>query len=298
MPTEVAIPRYFNSNTMYALLSKIVGENRQPTDSTLVFDFRKLEFIEPEGYVVLANLIEWIVLNNSEYRFICPPTGQSRAVSYLDDSRFFSEYLGEPLDNSSNSRSTTIPLQRVAYQESYGWVENKFVPWLSNRLNMTEASFSSIKACLVEIFNNIDDHAGSDVEVGCFFAQHYPNKDRVQVAVSDFGKGIPSNVRKVEQTQLGDGQAIMRATENGFTSKSQPANRGAGLNTLLCEVIDNNGGELHIYSDRGAVSCIGDRSQGARRTPKETTGVYPGTLISISFRTDTIENIPEEEFLW
>lgn len=150
----------------------------------------------------------------------------------------------------------------------------------------------------MEIFNNIDDHAGSDVKVGCFFAQHYPNKDRVQVAVSDFGKGIPANVRKVGQAQLEDGQAIMRATEEGFTSQSQPANRGAGLNTLLHEVTDNNGGEVHIHSDRGALSCIVDQSQEDQPTLRETTGVYPGTLISMSFRTDTIENIPEEEFLW
>jgi anti-sigma regulatory factor (Ser/Thr protein kinase) len=283
---------------MYRLLAQVVGEDREPVDSEIIFDFRSLGFIRPEGYVVLANLVEWLGHNETSCRFRYPPPGKSEPVNYLDDSQFFANYLGGPLDDSSSPRDTTVALQQVASQQSYGWLDNQFVPWLANRLNMTEESFSSIKACLLEIFNNIDDHAGEGIEVGCFFAQQYPEEDRVLVAVSDFGVGIPPNVREAEDPSFSDGDAILRATDEGFTSQSHPDNRGAGLNTLLREVIDNNGGELYIHSNRGIVSCSEDGDGSVQRTPEEATGVYPGTLISISFRTDTIENISEEEFLW
>ena len=236
--------------------------------------------------------------NGSDCRFRYPSPEESDPVKYLDDSQFFADYLDEPLSDLASPRSTTVPLQRIAYQEYFGWLESQFVPWLSNRLNMTEKSFSSIKACLGEIFNNIKDHAGEGVEVGCFFAQHYPHEDKVQVAISDFGVGIPSNVRMVEESPLTDGEAIERATEEGFTSESQPGNRGAGLNTLLHDVIEANGGELYIHSSRGTLSCTQSEENGIQRVSDEAPGVYPGTLISISFRTDTIEDIPKEEFRW
>jgi anti-sigma regulatory factor (Ser/Thr protein kinase) len=298
MPIEVHLPKQFDRMSMYRLLSEVVSDDRNPADSVVSFDFGTLQFIRPEGCVVLANLVEWLMRNDADCRFQCPSPEESKPVEYLDDSQFFADYLGESLSDSASPRRTTIPLQRVAYQESHGWLKSQLVPWLSNRLSMTEKSFSSIRACLGEIFNNIKDHAGEGVEVGCFFAQHYPREDRVQVAVSDFGVGIPANVRAVEESYLSDGQAIEQATEAGFTTESQPGNRGAGLNTLLHDVIEANGGELYIHSNRGMLSCAQDGSDDIQRISDEVPGVYPGTLISISFRTDTIENIPEEEFRW
>jgi anti-sigma regulatory factor (Ser/Thr protein kinase) len=283
---------------MYDILGTIVDDRKSPSAPKITLDFRTLGFIRPVGCVVLSNLVEWLSLNGTKCFFKWPPPSSSKAVKYLDDSKFFLDYLGEYLDETSSPRQTTVPLQRVAHQKSYGWLVSEFVPWLSSRLKMSEDSFSSIKTCLGEIFNNINDHAGEGIEVGCFFAQHYPREDRVQVAVSDFGRSIPVNVRSAYDDELNDGEAILKATEEGFTTQSQPDNRGAGLSTLLREVVENNGGELYIHSARGTLACTGDGTGGVHRAPGATDGYYPGTLFSISFRTDTIENIPQEEFRW
>jgi signal transduction histidine kinase len=119
------------------------------------------------------------------------------------------------------------------------------IPWLATRINITQASLYPIKACLSEIFNNIKDHTRYDI--GSIFVQHFPNENRVLIAVSDFGIGIPETVRKVVQS-LSDSDAIIQAVQDGFTSNSTAGNKGIGLDYLLKTVVLHHGGKATIYS--------------------------------------------------
>ena len=99
--------------------------------------------------------------------------------------------------------------------------------------------------------------------------------------------------------ELNDAQAIIKATKQGFTTKSRSSNAGLGLDQLLKTVVLRNAGSVTIYSLRGIVSF--QNSDGSV-TPEvfDKVGFCPGTTIEINLRTDTIERVPEEreELKW
>lgn len=281
---------------MYRLIDQVIGEDSQPIDDQFIFDFNNLRFIEPVGYTVLSNLIEWLVKRGVSVKFRRPENINRDAIRFLDDSLFFERYIGKKYNESAAPRSTTIPLKQVAYHTYHQWLENHFLVWLSYVLNLSMASLVNIKVCFQEIFNNINDHAHENI--GCVFAQHYPQKEIVRVAISDFGVGIPYNIQK-HHPSLTDGKALEKATVRGFTTRSNPQNAGAGLDTLISNVVKNNQGGVYIHSNHGILMC-NYRDFDVRMTSKETESFYPGTLFEIVFRTDTIENVEdiEEEFGW
>src|SRR5262249_20316196 len=148
------------------------------------------------------------------------------------------QHCGEKIRSEASPRSTTRPLMKIAHKDSHHWLDVQLVPWLAGRLNVTQSSLYPLKACVSEIFNNIQDH--TRYEIGSIFVQHFPRENRVNSAISDFGIGIPGNVR-TRLSGLSDAQAIMKAVEEGFTTKSTPGNKGIGLDYLLKTVVLANG---------------------------------------------------------
>jgi anti-sigma regulatory factor (Ser/Thr protein kinase) len=165
------------------------------------------------------------------------------------------------------------------------------VPWLAGRLAITQASIYPIKACVSELFNNIKDHTRYDI--GSIFVQHFPRENRIIIALSDFGLGIPERVRTICPT-LSDSAAIIQAVQDGFTSRSTQGNKGVGLDYLLKTIVLANGGSVTIYSRDGIVRF---ERQGTTILPIVLTseGFCPGTTIDIEIRTDAIVVLPDED---
>ena len=291
----VGIPSQFTRHNIYNLIDRVIDKDKEPMDHKINFDFSKLKFIEPVGVTVLSNLFAWLLKNQIECSLTIPVM-HNYAIRYLDDSLFFEQHLGKKLDQSAAKRDTTISLQNVKCQESYDWLGRVLISWLAARLNLTRESLTYIKVCLTEIFNNINDH--SNENIGCIFAQYYPQKDRIHIAVSDFGVGIPYNVQKFYPSYR-DSQALLEATKVGFTTKSIPRNAGAGLDVLIKYVVDTNKGGVYIHSNYGILSSIYHNGCSSINA-EDILSYYPGTLFDIVLRTDTIENVTklEEEFEW
>ncbi len=296
----IDLPEQFDGNGLYIFLGKVINQNREPMDSHIIFDFSKLKWIEPSGVVVLSNAMEWLSARNITYQYknINIPQNHIKydPIAYLDDSQFFATYIGKVLRNGAKHRATTIPLCRVSHSESSGWLESCLLSWLSDNLSVSRSSLSNIDVCIREIFNNILDHSG--VKMGCIFAQLYPNKHEVVIALSDFGIGIPNKISKIK-ADLCDQDAILLASQEGISSKSLKTNRGVGLNLLIQNVVDLNGGSLKIASGSGILKC-GRSGEKTVRTPVSAPGFYPGTFIELRMRTDMIKETGDdrEEFEW
>ncbi|WP_420974932.1 ATP-binding protein [Bacillus thuringiensis] len=297
---EVLMPRRFSGESMYDVLEKVIDHDLKPKDSEITFNFRTLGFIEPTGITVLGNLFEWLTKNGVKCKLTVPRKIDDRdAIKYLDDSLFFEQYLGEKLREESCLRQTTMPLNLVKYADSYQFLRMRFSQWLANRLEVTIESVDDIRVSMEEIFNNIKDHAQE--ESGCIFAQHYPNKDNkntVHIAISDFGVGIPHNIKQ-EKPSLNDGEALALAIQEGYSTRSTPRNRGVGLATLVANVVKDNGGEMYIRSNHGILTCKAGKNE-VEVEHKIISSYYPGTLIQIKLKADNIENIlsDEEDFEW
>lgn len=291
----VPLPAYLNKETMYALVSKVLDENHNARCKVIYLDFTPLQFIDSAGVTVLSNLIEFLKRIGAKTYFK-GHKALSTPVRFLDDSGFFKQYLTYQLVPNATVRPTTLPLQLVEYSRSYGYMESKLVPWLSTALGAEERALSTVKVCFQEIFNNINDH--SQVNIGCIFAQNYPNKDVIQITVSDFGVGIPKRVQALEP-DLNDQQAIARASEQGFTTQTTVRNRGAGLHVLIQNVVEKNGGAVMIHSRRGILTCVRGQDGRVKRTPRPAKGFYPGTLIQLALHTNTfVSDDIDEEFEW
>jgi anti-sigma regulatory factor (Ser/Thr protein kinase) len=201
----------------------------------------------------------------------------------MDDSLFFEQHCGKKLDACSSRRRTTRPLRKIAHRDIHHWLGTDLVPWLAARLAITRASVYPIKACISELFNNIIEHTRYDI--GSIFVQYFPKENRVIVALSDFGLGIPEKVRSTVPN-LSDSDAIPKAVEDGFTTRSTLGNKGHGLDYLLKTIVLSNGGVVTLYSLRSIV-----RFERAGTTIRpivlSTAGYCPGTTIDIEMRTDT-----------
>lgn len=221
---EVILPTTFDRHTMYSFISEIIHENNQPKSDFIVFNFEKLRFIKPSGITILNNIIQWLQKQEIEVQFHIPKLPdriiQTNPIKYLDDTGFFYLYLNENIFLDSQLRDTTIPLRNVTCDESYSWLENTLISWLMRILNVdNRAGFSGIKTCIGEIFNNIRDHSGENI--GCVFAQYYPKYDDIQIAISDFGVGIPWRIKDRYQCR-DDAEALEIAIQEGTTTQSYP----------------------------------------------------------------------------
>jgi hypothetical protein len=213
----ISLPEQLKGITLSRVAAGVVASAKNGLPAELSFDFSGLKFIRPTGVVFLSNLIWWLREKGVTVSFKNTKQ-QSPPLFYLDDSLFFEQHTGSKLRLRANPRATTKPLVRIAHQDSHAWLDGNLLPWLAARLSITEASLYEIKSCLSEIFNNIQDHTRYDI--GSIFVQHFPGENRVEIAVSDFGLGIPENVRK-QLPDLNDAQAIIKATEQGLSN--QPA---------------------------------------------------------------------------
>jgi len=291
----IALPAQFRGLTLSRLAGDVVAHAKNGWPPELIFDFGHLDFIRPAGVVFLSNLIHWLHEQHTTVKFQ-NATRTSSALLYLDDSLFFEQHCGAKVRATASPRGTTRPLKKIAHRDSHAWLGADLVPWLAVQLRITEASLYPFKACASELFNNIQDHTRYDI--GSIFVQHFPRENGINICVSDFGLGIPKKVRE-KVAGLSDAAAILKAVEEGFTTKSQPGNQGTGLDYLLKTIVQANGGQVTIYSCESIVRF--DRS-GTIIKPYvfNNVGFCPGTTIELNLRTDTIELLPEgsEDLQW
>jgi anti-sigma regulatory factor (Ser/Thr protein kinase) len=295
--TQVKLPACLDGKNIRNFLSTLFDDEGEPKCGRIEFDFAPLDFIDPVGVVVLSNIIEYIHKEGGSVKFSKSPA-RTHAIGFLDDSGFFERYEGKRLFKTSHVRQTTMPLRLVHSGQWQSYLRGTLMPWIGGHVGMQAESLDGLRVSIEEVLHNIEDH--SKVKIGCTFAQFFPNKKRIQLAIADFGEGIPRVVASREQG-LSNAAAIRRACDEGFTTRSNVRNRGAGLPTLLRYVTMNNGGQVMIASGNGEVNVYPDTA-----TPKIISrskfGFLPGTLVRIELRTDTLERALEdadqEPFSW
>lgn len=292
---NIVLPSQFNGYTM----ARVVDQYRQFTQGaapkSVCFDFSELSFIRPAGVVFLSNLIKWLEAKAVRVTY----TGLNAncaAVTFLDNSQFFLAHSGKKISPFSHPKITTSPLQFVKQCDSHAWLEFDMMQWPSRRSGVSPRSLAEFKTCYSELFNNISDHTRLDI--GCIFSQHFPNGafpkgGCIETAIADFGVGIPASVRQ-KIPEVSDANAILKAVEEGFTTKGVPGNRGAGLNYLLQRVVLGNGGHVTIFSGYAIVRFANLRGE-IVPTVTADGGFSPGTLIEVTLRADTFREIEEEE---
>ena len=294
----VVLPHRLTKETMQSFTAQVVDEAGEPRWSRVRFDLSRLSFIDPTGVVVLANLVDYLRRAGAKVKVrITKPYSES--VEYLDDFGFFKYYCGESLRPHATLRPTTVPLERVQSTKIFAYLNNQLMPWIAERVALEQESVAAVQTCFEEIFHNIEDHSG--VKIGCAMAQFFPKNEHIHVAISDYGEGIPTVVRR-KLPRLADDEALVKACEEGFSTKANVRNRGAGLPTLMRYVTLRNRGTVLLTSGTGELASRYEDGHTDIRARTARSGMYPGTLVKVVLRTDTFEAMEEdvkpEDFKW
>jgi hypothetical protein len=295
MVTTVRLPAQFNIESLHLFTCPIVGSNGIPLDDHFIFDFSNIQFIDGCGLTVFCNTLEWLNSHETRREFQNYQRAAS-AIQYMDKCGFFTKYLGNRLNAEGRLSDTTLPFMSVDHADAHGWLEFSFTPWAAPTLDVSGGRLASVRACVKEVFNNIQDH--STLTTGFVHAQYYPNIDQLHITLSDFGRGIPSTIVQ-KFGAMDDGQAILCASTLGVTAKNNPNNQGVGLDYLI-ENVTGNGGQVSIYSFSGVLICSRNAAGQVIREARLGDGVYPGTLVNIMLRKNLFVGDEEEreDILW
>jgi anti-sigma regulatory factor (Ser/Thr protein kinase) len=286
------LPTRFNSATMNLFIGEVVGKQMATQCRLLMFDFTKCESIEAEGVVVLCNLIEFLKRRDVAVYFMGHKIS-TRVTRHLDNCHFFDQYLGHRVFESSATPQDVMPLMKIKGDGLTGYLYMKLMPWIASSVSLSDHALSGVRAALEEILHNVRDHSG--VDAGCTFAQHLRRENEIRIAISDFGRGIPDLVRTV-LPKLSDQEALKKACEEGFTTKSNVRNRGAGLPTLMRIVSQKNTGTVLLHSGNAQLSAT-QGAKGTKITARQAGGFYPGTLVQVILRTDTLQKLADDSEL-
>jgi len=285
---------------MFSFINEFISNDLTPKDKEYIIDMSLLTFIEPGGVTVLSNLFEWLK-KREVIIYITYDKHITSPIKYLDDSEFFKRYIGRCIVENSKLRESTLPLTIIKYSDSCDWINNILIRWLTRELSTkNEQPFQEIITCMYELFNNIIDH--SSEESGCIFVQHYPRRNEIMIAISDFGIGIPGNVKKIFP-EYEDHELLLKSIEEGFTTKATSKNRGAGLDILYNNVIKNNKGKIYLCSGSGVLESRYDFNCSCKMNKKAYSVknyFYPGTFFQITLNTNYYKNYEYDngDFKW
>ncbi|WP_404336441.1 ATP-binding protein [Planococcus rifietoensis] len=304
---DINLPVRLTHRTMSTFLNQILSDKGEPLYDSYNFNFCTLrKFIEPVGVTFLHNVVRWLLSKDIPVTFTYDEDpailrNMLEPQRFLDDCGFFEMYLDGRIYEGSSIRNTTVPLQDVAMDKFPQWLDVKFIPWFANAISKTPQEVGTFEACLEEIFNNVIDHAKENSS--CVFAQHFPQTDSVIISIADMGIGIIEHIRSKEKyAHFTDEEALRNAVKKKFTTQSTPKNRGAGLDTLVYNVVKNAGGTVYIYSNKGILISTEEQGEMVQRY-QAADHYYPGTHIEIHMDVKKANkydffDVEEEEFSW
>lgn len=277
---------------MFGLLNAVLDENHDYKHKRITLDFSSLTEIQAGGVAVVCNLIE--AARKAGAKVTVDGVSTCDASKFLDGSGFSALYAGNTRSDP-NKNKQHLALRLVEYNKSQPYIRNHAIPWMASIINIDDRALGNLQVCLEEIFNNIIDH--STIDVGCSYANYDRSKHSIFFCISDFGIGIPANVRKKMAINTDSG-AIAMACQNGFTTQTTGRNRGVGLYILVRNIVVRNKGFVQIFSGKGVYSCHNSGGK-LKASGKSELGSYPGTMIYMKidvpkFKPDDIS----EDFSW
>jgi anti-sigma regulatory factor (Ser/Thr protein kinase) len=297
---KVTIPRSFTKLMISPFLSQIITQDNKPKDKEIIFDMTQVQFMTPGGVAALFNIGMWLQqVQGVNATFVVASKEEGsfknlKAMEYLEDCGFFKQFFDSRIVYKEPMLPpTTLEVRTVKVKDSYEWTIKTLKEWLRRCTGRID-EFSNIQVAIEEIFNNICDH--SSEQIGCVFAQFYPAKDIIVIAISDFGKGIPNVMREL-YPDLTDEKLLIKALEEGVSTKSSPKNRGAGLTNIMRSLTNEGIGSVHIFSNYAKLSV----SNKEVTQELNTNTYYPGTFfeIEIDISNEALyESEEEDDFEW
>ena len=247
------------------------------------FNFSHCRFLRPNAVAFLGGLARLIESRLGSVRFDWNTLDRGIMATLCQNG--FSKAFGY---QSNPWEGNSIP-----YREDIAFDMNKIMDYLTYNwigkgwVNVSDRLRDSIAGRMWEIYNNAFEHSGTDIGVfSC--GQHYWRQNDLILSVTDFGRGIPANVRNFLRPHVGEAQVsklsgaacLKWAFEQGTSTCMADVPRGLGLD-LLKNFVRLNQGKLEIYSNDAYASV--DKT-GERFLNQDIS--FEGTVVNITLRCD------------
>lgn len=267
----------------------------------LHFDLSGVTFIWPSVITLLSTTVIRLRQEGASIRITRPET--DKVDSYLNRIDFY-KLAGMDVNYPWQRHSADGRFREVVQvqSESEGdQVVGEVMAILNRNVEGVAGIYDAVQHAFLEIVNNVFHHAQSPT-CAIICAQSFSRLKRVELAVTDSGRGIPASLG--QNPDLADRfasamEAIELAVQPRVTGRPGH-NSGEGLFFSL-EFIKANGGDACIHSQDGAL-WIRDGKLTTRTAP-----FWPGTWVGLRFRTDCPVDTgaifsqhapPENDFDW
>ncbi len=214
------------------------------------------------------------------------------------------DYLKIIQGASSGAGRSYIPYRNFSHQTNINTIAHEITVQIVDHLDLGPYDKEDFKLyinyAVSEVMQNVLDHSGS-LCGGHVVGQSYPQKDKVQFAVSDCGVGLMATLQR-EYGVANEEEAILKALEPRV-SGSEPIgpygekrNAGIGLFALKC-IIDETEGTLLIISN----DTIYQRKNKQGTFVHTPNSRFRGTLVAFEFgENETVYSFEEFKkiFIW
>ena len=177
-----------------------------------------------------------------------------------------------------NFRTGDIQLVRLTGLNTE--IADEITDILDYHLRISEGLKGSLRLSISEAITNVIDHSGVKNYYICCW--NYPSLKQIRLCIADLGVGIRSSLTKrIEYSYIkNDHQAILKAIENGVSSRPEKA--GLGLDHIS-RFLRVNKGQLCIISCRGKVFWKFDQGKTLVQQMKTP---FQGTIIKMIINSD------------
>lgn len=237
--------------------------------------------LEPTHIVTLACLIQF--LHDLGYKVLLDRSNET-VHQFLWNEVRLSEYWRGKKNYTPAQDNTVCNLWRIVDSEKemhsirvHDYLQQHF---------FQHKDLTAVKNSLDEAYCNISDHA--EARGNAFsFIKYDQGKEKLQVAVCDFGKGIAQSIRSCERykSKQTDHEALWIAIQDGETVRSQSHNKGFGLGNIITSRCSEDD-IFRLISNRGFIYITGKL-----RKVFENNFNFPGTLIYYELSLSHFEDL-------
>jgi len=267
------LPTIHSHHDGFESMANLASESKELLFDKLEIDFSRCRFFDANMAAPLAAVIAGVADNLNSIEIVNISTSIERI---LRKNRFLENYGYTALEDTNR---TTIPFQRLQLSDG-----GRFEDYIQYHLkgkgipDMSEGLGRIFKQSIFEVFQNVVIHSGS--RLGVFVCgQFYPNLQRLDLTLADWGVGMRTNVRNYLKQNVSSVEAIRWALMQGHTTKTGSQPGGVGL-TFLKEFITSNEGKIQIVSRQGFYEF-----QSGKEEVFKMESDYPGTVVNLEINT-------------
>lgn len=311
-PTRILAPSRFDLSSALDFVAHIAA---LPSSTDFEIDFSRVGLIEPFPMLLVANELRRLNCREPEPEINCVGVDRMSYAAHMGFFQSFGLAYGKTPGQASGSATyfpiTTFETEVVEREAAMKGVEvGSHIEATSQKLaeilcqDAQGPLFDTLTYSIREIMRNVVEHSHTDRFDVC--AQHWPTKNRVEVAILDRGQGLRATLARNPHIDVSDDKkainfALMPAISGKAFKGSKLQRKGnwgnSGFGLYMTNRICRNGENFFIAS--GSSAMLLTKSEGKRYFDCSLDGTAVRMVIdtgNISGLREALERYREEGY--